>query len=127
TAGIAKNLRAMGGRGRVQELINEGKTNIEIMQLCFPEADLSHLRPDPPSQQELFGGESAIRRSSVVPFRDDPLYETRKMSIKVPADLYEAIRLAAKAEGKSQNELIVDVLTSALSRIPGPPREEHED
>ncbi|MCC6488948.1 MAG: ribbon-helix-helix protein, CopG family [Candidatus Hydrogenedentes bacterium] len=49
------------------------------------------------------------------------------MSIKVPADLYEAIRLAAKAEGKSQNELIVDVLTSALSRIPGPPREEHED
>ncbi|MCC6696152.1 MAG: hypothetical protein IT365_11035, partial [Candidatus Hydrogenedentes bacterium] len=41
TAGIAKNLRAMGGRGRVQELINEGKTNIEIMQLCFPEADLS--------------------------------------------------------------------------------------
>ena len=127
TAGIAKNLRSMGGRGRVQELINDGKTNIEIMERCFPEADLSHLQPEPPSQQELFGGEPATRRSSVVPFRDDPLYETRKMSIKVPADLYEAIRLAAKAEGKSQNELIVDVLTSALSRIPGPPREDRED
>jgi hypothetical protein len=127
TAGIAKNLRSMGGRGRLQELINDGKTNIEIMELCFPEADLSHLQPEPPSQQELFGGEPATRRSTVVPFRDDPLYETRKMSIKVPADLYEAIRFAAKAEGKSQNELIVDVLTSALSRIPGPPREEQED
>lgn len=127
TAGIARNLRAMGGRGRVQELINEGKTNLEIMQLCFPEADLSHLRPEPPSQQELFGGASVSRRSTVVPFRDDPLYETRKMSIKVPADLYEAIRLAAKAEGKSQNELIVDVLTSALSRVPGPPQEDQKD
>ena len=121
SAGIARNLRSMGGRGRVQELIKEGKTNLEIMQLCFPDADLAHLRPEPPSQQELFGEGHATRRSTVVPFRDDPLYETRKMSIKVPADLYEAIRLAAKAEGKSQNELIVDVLTTALSRIPGPP------
>ncbi len=127
TAGIARNLRAMGGRGRVQELVNDGKTNIEIMQLCFPEEDLSHLHPEPPSQQELFEGAASTRRSTVVPFRDDPLYETRKMSIKVPADLYEAIRLAAKAEGKSQNELIVDVLTSALSRIPGPHREDQED
>jgi len=34
--------------------------------------------------------------------------------------------LASKAEGKSQNDLIVEVLTSALSRVPLPHDEEDE-
>ncbi|MFA6241856.1 MAG: hypothetical protein WC655_13060 [Candidatus Hydrogenedentales bacterium] len=120
TPGIARNLRMLGGRGRVQALINEGMTNIEVLQTCFPDADLSHLRPEPPTQGELFVGQGEPRAGSFVRLREDTPYETRKMAIKVPADLYEAIRLAAKAEGMSQNDLIVEVLTSALSRIPGP-------
>lgn len=120
TAGIARNLRMLGGRGRIQTLINEGMTNIEVLQTCFPDADLSHLRPEPPTQGELFAGQGEPRAGSFVPLREDTPYETRKMAIKVPADLYEAIRLAAKAEGMSQNDLIVEVLTNALSRLPGP-------
>jgi hypothetical protein len=118
---IAKHLRAMGGRGHVQELIREGKSNVEIMESCFPEADLTHLRLDPPSQGELFGsaGGAHLPRGP----RPENLYEVRKMAIKVPADLYEAIRLAARAEGVSQNELIVDVLTTALSRMPETPED----
>ncbi len=123
TAGIARNLRVMGGRGRILKLINEGKSNLEIMQICFPNEDLSHLRPEPPTQGELFVPGEKPRAGSLVRLRNEPTYETRKMAIKVPADLYEAIRLASKAEGKSQNDLIVDVLTSALSRM-GPPAKE---
>jgi hypothetical protein len=126
TAGIARNLRVVGGRGHILKLINEGKSNLEIMQLCFPDADLSHLRPEPPTQGELFIP-PAPRAGSLVRMREKPTYETRKMAIKVPADLYEAIRLASKAEGKSQNDLIVDVLTTALSRMPEPLRGIHSD
>ncbi|MCC6696508.1 MAG: hypothetical protein IT365_12825 [Candidatus Hydrogenedentes bacterium] len=46
---------------------------------------------------------------------------------QAPAEIRSSIRLAAKAESKFQNELFVAVLTSALSRIPGPRWEEHED
>lgn len=118
---IAKHLRAMGGRGRIEALIRDGKSNFEIMEVCFPEADLTHLRVGPPSQGELFGttGGAPPARGT----RPENLYEVRKMAIKVPADLYEAIRLAARAEGVSQNELIVDVLTTALSRLPEMPQE----
>lgn len=125
-AGIARSLRAMGGRGRIQALINEGRTNVEIMETCFPDADLSHLRAEPPSQQELFGGAGPSLPTRSPGLRPDNIYEFRKMAIKVPADLYEAIRLASKAEGKSQNDLIVEVLTSALSRVPLPHDEEDE-
>jgi hypothetical protein len=117
-AGIARHLRGMGGRGAVQEMIDAGKTNLEIMEACFPEADLGELRKEPPSQPELFASEPPVRGSGTPQFLDAPLYETRKMSIKAPADLYEAIRLAAKAEGVSQNQLIVDILTAALARTP---------
>ena len=123
-AGIAKHLRSMGGRGHIQDLIQDGKTNFEILQGCFPEDDLSHMKPMPPSQEELFahhGSGSPMHRPAPPPAH---VYEMRKMAIKVPADLYEAIRLASKAEGKSQNDLIVDVLTSALSRVPLRPDEE---
>lgn len=115
---IALHLRKMGGRGRVLALINEGKSNHEILTLCFPEDDYSDLPRTAPSQGELFGESPMARDGAVTPLQPSNLYETRKMSIKVPADVYEALRLAARAEGKSQNELIVDILESALSRLP---------
>lgn len=122
TPGIVKHLRSMGGRGHIQELIAQGRTNFEILQSCFPNEDLSHLRPEPPTQTDLFG-QTTYRRPDSTPAN---VYEMRKMAIKVPADLYEAIRLASKAEGKSQNDLIVDVLTTALSRVPVPDEDEDD-
>ncbi len=117
-AGIARHLRIMGGRGRIQELIAEGKSNIEILKGIFPKDDFTELERMPPSQGELFGEEVLTR--SMLPFKSGnaPLYETAKLTVRVPADLYEAIRLAAKAENKTQNQLIVDILTSALSEMP---------
>jgi hypothetical protein len=116
--GLARHLHKMGGRGRIQELLNDGKTTIEILAGCFPEADLSHFRPEPPSQPELFSEAAPRERRAAFPGTDVPLYDTTKLSLRIPADLYEAIRLAARAERKSQNQLIVDILTSALSRMP---------
>jgi len=118
-AGIARQLRAMGGKGQVQEYVAQGKSNVEILRVCFPKDELSEFDSVPPSQQELFGSEAVDQVT--VPFLPSgtPLYATAKLTLRVPADLYEAVRLAAKAEGKTQNQLIVDVLTSALSRIPG--------
>ncbi|MDP7640535.1 MAG: hypothetical protein QGG73_12625, partial [Candidatus Hydrogenedentes bacterium] len=57
---------------------------------------------------------------------DAALFPTTKMSITVPSDLYEAIRAAAVAEKKSQNQIIVELLTSALSRVSAPVQEEFE-
>lgn len=119
-AGIARHLRSMGGRGQIQELIAAGKSNVEILKACFPEDDLSEFEKVPPSQGELFG-EDAVPRTTI-PFQPGggPLYDTAKLTIRVPADLYEAIRAAARIENKSQNDLIVDILTTALSKMPSP-------
>jgi len=116
TAGIARHLRHMGGRGRIQELIDAGKTNIEILEFCFPGEDLSGVQSEPPSQAELFEREETGRVASSVPLPVS--FDTRKVSVRLPADLYEAVRFAAKAERKSQNDVIVDILTAALSRLP---------
>lgn len=118
SAGIAKHLRSMGGRGAVQTLITQGKTNLEILETCFPDDDLDDLPQEPPSQPELFVTEGPLPEPDPLRPKDRPLYETRKMVVKVPADLYDAIRLASRAEGMSQNQLIVDILTTALSREP---------
>ena len=127
-AGFARHLHRMGGWAKVQTLIQEGHSNLEILQACFPEEDLQGLHEKPPTQEDLFPAEAAAppgRR----PRKDLPLYETTKMSIKVPADLYEALRLAAKAERKTQNQLVVEILTAALSRMPGEiaPEDSQED
>jgi hypothetical protein len=114
-AGIARYLQSMGGVGRVKALIDEGKSNIEILEICFPAAPTAELKSAPPPRRK------AGPPGSVTPLvrpNDVPLYETAKMTLHLPADLYEAIRLAARGEGKTQNQLIVDLLTSALSRLP---------
>ena len=123
-AGVARHLRMMGGRGRVQELIQAGMSNIEILETCFPRADLSELKAEqPPTQGELFAEQqfshqsARFRPSKALPF------ETTKITLKIPTDLHTAIRLAAEAEHTTQNQLIVKILTSALAQMPKP--EEH--
>lgn len=122
-AGIARHLRIMGGRGRIQELIAAGKSNVEILAACFPDDDLSDFEPTPPSQGELFAEDEVA--AVTIPFElpDAPLYETAKLTVRLPADLYEAIRIAARIENKPQNQLIVEILTSALSKMPYPSTE----
>ena len=123
-AGIARHLRTMGGRGRILEVIEAGKSNFDILAECFPDEDFTTLQPEAPSQGELFAKEpfSSVPLP-VVPPEAAP-FETTKLTIRVPSDLYEAIRLAARAEGKSRTDLVVEILTAALSRMPMPPEEE---
>lgn len=124
TAGVARHLRNMGGRGRIEEFIEQGLSNLQIMEACFPEADLSDLKAQAPSQGELFRDEHGTAGGTLHP--DTPLYATTKLSIRVPSELYEAIRAAAQGEGKSQNQLIIDILTSVLSRMPEHVQQEME-
>ncbi|HOD48613.1 MAG TPA: hypothetical protein PLM14_00155 [Candidatus Hydrogenedentes bacterium] len=127
SAGIARHLRSMGGRGHVQELIENDLSNIEILQHCFPQEDLGHLHEAPPSQPELF---DADEHTPAVPPPDlmtpAGMFETRKIALRLPSDLYEAIRLAARAENTSKNQLIVDILSSALAQMPKLPPETDE-
>jgi hypothetical protein len=113
-SGVARHLRGMGGRGRVLELINAGKTNEEILDVCFGTDEESASEPDPTPAMEAH--ESPL--SNIVDLRATAQFETRKVQLRLPGDLYEAIRLAAKGEGMSQNQLIVELLTNALSRVP---------
>jgi hypothetical protein len=113
---IARNLRQLGGRKALEDLIAQGMSNAEVLQLAYPE-DAQHTIPhQPPTQRELFQPDPDPADDA----GDDhmPLYETTKLTIRIPRDLYEAIRVAAKAENKPQNQLIIDILTAALSRLP---------
>lgn len=118
--GLVRHLRAMGGRGHIQTLIEAGKTNLEILHACFPDDDSMTIDLAPPNQGELFAEEVIL--PAPLPFTplDTPLYPTTKLTLRIPADLYEAIRIAARIENVPQNQLIVDILTQALSRMPGP-------
>lgn len=124
--GIARHLRRLGGRAHVQELIEAGKTNLEIIELFHPEANLEPFRNEP-SQGELFHREEAAAfppKTESPHAGDAPLYETTKMTLRLPSDVYEAVRLAAKAENKTHNDLVIEILTAALARMPLRPGEE---
>jgi hypothetical protein len=108
----------MGGRGKLQALVDEGFSNADILLRCFPDADLSALPQDPPSQGELFGFDRTAVRLVDLDTPDSPVYDTTKISLRLPNELCEAIRLAAKAEGMTQSQLITEILTTALSRSP---------
>ncbi|HOF41984.1 MAG TPA: hypothetical protein PLD73_18085 [Candidatus Hydrogenedentes bacterium] len=127
SAGIARHLRSMGGRGHVQQLIESDLSNSEILQQCFPEKDLDYLQRTPPSQPDLF---DISEHADAVPppeFTSLDMFETRKIALRLPSDLYEAIGLAAHAENTSKNQLIVDILTSALAQMPKMPPELEEE
>jgi hypothetical protein len=123
TTGIARHLRKMGGRGQIVALINEGRSNWEILQAAYPEERYEHLTVLPPSQGELFN-ESPKVPHNLLPFQD--LFESTKITLNLPNDLLEAIRMAAKAEKTTQSQLIIDILTSAMSRVPEWPQGDGE-
>jgi hypothetical protein len=112
---IARNLRALGGRKAIEDLIGQGMSNTEVLQAIFPEDTPYPIPHQPPTQRELF---QPTPDTTVGTDNDLPLYETTKLTIPIPRDLFEAIRAAAKAENKPRNQLIVDILTAALSKMP---------
>lgn len=108
---IERVLKTLGGKGRVLNLLEKGLSNVEAIQVCMPETDLSELKDQMPDEEttpqaDVFSGDDA------------PIYPTTKMSIKIPSHLYEAVRAAAQAEGKTHNELIVNILSARLGRSP---------
>jgi len=116
SASIARHLRQLGGRKTVEKLIEEGKSNAEVLQAAFPGESPAVVPHKPPRQRELFDAPPAAPPRLLG--ADVPLYETTKLTLRLPRDVYEAVRVAAKAENKPQNQLIVDILTAALSRMP---------
>jgi len=112
---IARNLRLLGGRKAIEDLIGQGMSNADVLQLACPEDTRYPIPHQPPTQRELF---QPVQEPAVADDDHMPLYETTKLTIRLPRDLYEAIRIAAKAENKPQNQLIIDILTAALSRMP---------
>jgi len=116
--GIARHLKSLGGRAAVEELIAEGRGNIEIINLLNPEADTGALPVPEPSQQELFVDLTAGDHGPALDDLERGGFESTKMTLRLPTDVYEALRLAARAENRTQNELIVEILTSALSQMP---------
>ena len=116
-AGIARHLRSMGGRGRIQELIDKDMSNIEALYECFPDEELLFLHKAPPDQPDLFKVEEFPKGKIAPDLASAGMFDSRKIAVRLPADLYEALRLAAKAEGKSQNELIIDMLNTNLGQM----------
>ena len=122
---IARHLRALGGRGHIQRLLAEGLGNEDILDMCLASESAAPRPTTPPRQADLFPDQHPVfSMSSGDAGVDDemPLYETAKMTLHLPSDLYGAIRMAARAEHKTRNDLVVEILTSALSRMPEPLR-----
>lgn len=117
-AGIARQLRALGGRGAISALIEQGLDNIAIMRHCFPDFDVDDVAfpSEPAEQADMFPDLTPSYHGEGD--EGTALFDTVKMTLRMPADLHEAIKLAARAESKKQNDLIVEILTAYLSRRP---------
>lgn len=118
STGIARHLRKMGGRGHIVELIKAGRDNWTILQTCYPEEPFEHIAVPPPSQCDLFTENPPAPKVPESLLHHQDLFECTKITLKLPNDLLEALRLAARAEKTTQSQLIVDILTSAMSQLP---------
>jgi len=127
TTGIARHLRKMGGRGHILELIHDGKDNWAILQACYPEESFDHIAVLPPSQCDLFTENPPAPKVPESLLNHQDLFESTKIQLKIPNDLLEALRLAAKVEKTSQSQIIIDILTSAMSQLPRRMDSDHED
>ncbi len=114
--GFARHLRTLGGIGHLMELIAAGHSNVAILALCGVAGE-DGIEQAPPNQSELFSMQDfpTVERGVFPPSGG---FETTKLSLRIPTDLYEAIGLAARGEGTTRAQLIIDILTHALSRMP---------
>ncbi len=116
--GLVRHLRTLGGRARILELVHEGKTNVEILEMQFPTERLTRLHVPPQEQADLFGSVDLSHEPVRLPDLQPGDFDTTRLTLRVPNDLYHALGIAARVEGVNRNQLIVDILTSALSRTP---------
>lgn len=116
-SGIARHLRKLGGRGNIVALIQAGRTNLEILQTVYADVDSELESAHVPSQQDLFSENPPAPKVPDNLLMHQDLFESTKVTLKIPNDLHEALRIAAKAENTTQSQLIIDILTSALSRM----------
>ena len=115
--GIARHLKSMGGRAQVEAWLGEGLNNKEVLEAAFPGEDLHDVPVHEPEQPDLFQAENAPAPTSPYPASG---FETTKITLKIPNELHHAITFAAKAEGKTRSDLIVEILSTALSNMPQP-------
>jgi len=120
TRGMNRHLGALGGSEQVLRLIGEGFSNDQVLQRCLPEDEELQAKVIPPNQPALFEEEEP--EPTTVPLRKPRsiAFEHTKLTLNMPNDLYAAIKMAAYAEGKTRTQLVVDILTHTLSRLPGP-------
>tara|TARA_R110001592_G_scaffold251467_1_gene514106 strand:- start:55 stop:546 length:492 start_codon:yes stop_codon:yes gene_type:complete len=116
-AGVARHLRKLGGRGNIVALIESGRSNLEILQTVYAELDGDLEAAHIPSQQDLFSENPPAPKVPDNLLMHQDLFESTKITLKIPNDLHEALRIAAKVEDTTQSQLIIDILTSALSRM----------
>lgn len=126
-AGVARHLRKLGGRGQIVEYIGQGLSNWEILQTAYPGEQFDHIAVLPPSQGDLFSDKPAAPKVPESLLHHQDLFESTKITLKIPNDLHEALRLAARAEKTTQSQLIVDILTTALSQVPHWQKDRGED
>ncbi len=117
--GLVRQLRSLGGRARILEQIHEGKSNVDILELQFPAERLARLRPATQEQADLFGAVDLSHEPVTLPNLLPGDFDTTRLMLRVPNDLYHALGIAARVEGVNRNQLIVDILSTALSRTPG--------
>lgn len=113
-AGLARHLRTLGGRDRVLKLVQQGLSNEEIMERSISQNETRRRKAVP---RKLGEAKTSSNRSEERRIVDDALFPTKRLSLNVPTELYEAIRLAARTEGKTQSQLISELLISGLSRM----------
>lgn len=120
--GLARHLGILGGRESVLQWIELGYSNEQILQKCRPDDAELQARDVPPSQPALFTeSEEEAPPSNTIPLerkrRND--FEHTKLTLNLPNELYIALKLAACGENKTRTELVVEILSHALSRMPG--------
>jgi hypothetical protein len=113
-----RHVHALGGRDKIVSLFGENKTNIDILSLHFPKEDFSLLASERLHQGDLFVADA--KAAGTVPFAKSNAeeFETTKLTLNLPSDLHQALRMASKAEGKNKTQLIVEILTAAMSQLP---------
>lgn len=120
--GMVRYLRQMGGRGEIAAHIKAGKSNLDILQELYPEEEVHLSLLQRPSQGVLFEETSTPSPSPFLHASPQP-FESTKMTVYFPNELYEALRLYAHAQGKSRNDAVIELIRASLSRLPNWPDE----
>lgn len=118
-------VRSLGGHDRLLEQMEAGLSNAEILAQCAALEDDTN-KDGPDRQSELFSMQDFPTLERGV-FPGLTGLETTKMTLRVPTDLYEALGFAARGEGTTRTQLVIDLLTHALSRMPSWDRLDSDD